>query len=151
MEARTLPFRSRISAFIRRYLRPVPPEGNNRRNPATMDERRATDIETRIREAIRGVCDALRDELRSTPWTLAIREALTRLGHELGCQVRGARPLIDPKKWDTEWLCDVTWVESDDEHTLLSVPLALESEWQTAPDEILWDFQKLLEVAPTSG
>jgi hypothetical protein len=109
-----------------------------------MNEQRAIEIENGVRNAIQQVCDTLRDEPSSTVLTRAIRRSLTQLAHDFGYKVRNALPRTDPKQSDIGWLWDLSWIESDRDNTLRAIPLALESEWNSTWDEILWDFQKLL-------
>jgi hypothetical protein len=56
-----------------------------------------SELENRVNVAIRETMDrAPREKLRTSGWTLRIKEALTSLGLELGFEVRGARPQKDP-------------------------------------------------------
>ena len=49
-----------------------------------------------------------------------------------------------PGPADREWLFDLIWFENSPEKHLKRLVLALESEWNRHPDEILYDFEKLL-------
>jgi hypothetical protein len=102
-----------------------------------------------IQKALQAVCprafsEGWNDDTRR--WTTEVKEALTRLGKELGycCNASG----VDTKDGG-EWLFDVTWTEYDGEY-LISVPLACESQWGTARDgkgvtqDFVNDFEKLL-------
>lgn len=79
-------------------------------------------------------------------WTLELKKRPTDLGRQLGYKVRGAEP--DRRDYfEIGWLWDLTWIEMrEDQRSLASVPLIIESEWNpNFDDEILWwDFQKLL-------
>ncbi len=108
-----------------------------------------SEIEGKVRLSLEQATKRASDERRNdTGWTLAIKEALTELGRQLGYKVRGAQPQATPKDYfETGWLWDLTWVELDGgkDGILLDVPLAVESEWSTDLEgEIVWDFQKLL-------
>lgn len=76
-------------------------------------------------------------------WKVEIMSALSKLGGDLDYEVH-VGPYCDPVN-EAAWLWDMAWLRvSDANNNLLSVPLAVELEWETKLDYILLDFRKLL-------
>jgi hypothetical protein len=74
-------------------------------------------------------------------WTKAIKMPLCELGrvHKYGVSATGI-------KADTgEWLFDMVWCDGNDgPFVFTELILAMECEWSQKPDDIWWDFEKLL-------
>ncbi len=107
-----------------------------------MDTAKLDEIETRVSNAIRGAVDLARDtDPDNRPlWTRALNVAVMNVGDEMGYVVR-VRPSTTAVT--SGWLWDMTWLEFQGD-ALIDIPLAMESEWDTTPSEIQYDFQKLL-------
>lgn len=77
------------------------------------------------------------------PWTKMIKERLGQFGHILGFKTctSGFKD-----EHDKEWLYDLVWYQEDEEHLLIDLPLAVESEWNMDVAQIKYDFEKLLAV-----
>jgi len=78
-------------------------------------------------------------------WTMRLKNALCKLGKPRGYWV-GASHCGEQWKDGGEWLFDLIWIRYEND-VLLSVPLAVESEWGTPnqkTDPIDDDFQKLV-------
>ena len=105
--------------------------------PATY---RLDSIERRVRRAILHV-DARYRALGSSDakWTRAIKNAVGRIGTQLGYQICAAGSRY---KKNGEWLYDLSWVQLI-RGDFVSLPLVLESEWRQ-DEERLYDFQKLV-------
>jgi hypothetical protein len=92
------------------------------------------------------VMDALHDlfetcelpDSDSKGWTRSIKEAVGKVGESLGYEVWAAESQYERRG---EWVFDLGWFQMDST-TVLSVPLAMESEWTLSG--VLEDFQKLL-------
>ena len=95
-----------------------------------MEQALNSEIKRQIEDTIRQAMENVRPvSSRNRDWTIAIIEALTRLGQELRYQVRGALPRTNSSGWDWEWLWDLCWMSEGPEHKILGFPLAVESEW----------------------
>jgi hypothetical protein len=70
---------------------------------------------------------------KDRPWTDAVRRILQKLGDELGMDTHHQLATKG-----TEKLYDLVWLRRG------RMQLALESEWNRRPDEIAYDFEKLL-------
>lgn len=74
-------------------------------------------------------------------WTTAIKHGIGNIGLSAGF-LAGASGF--PTANDHEWLYDLIWFRNSRENYLEELILALESEWEVDPDEIYYDFEKLL-------
>jgi hypothetical protein len=97
------------------------------------------DIETLVKEALIKIpplasAEKWPDDNR---WTQEIKKALRAIGKGSGYYVYSS----GSRSAQGEWLWDMTWLIYEN-HRLISVPLALESEWK--PNGVSDDFQKLL-------
>lgn len=74
-------------------------------------------------------------------WTKTIKKSLRELGreHKYGVSAMGIQA-------DTgEWLFDLVWCDGHDgPFVFTELILAMECEWSQKPDDIWWDFEKLL-------
>lgn len=77
----------------------------------------------------------------NTKWTTRIKSGIGQIGLEAGL-LATASGYPTPK--DREWLYDLIWFQNSPEKHLERLVMALESEWSRDPDEILYDFEKLL-------
>jgi len=79
-------------------------------------------------------------------WTSEIKKQFTKLARSERPEVTIATAESAIKNKDAgEWLYDLVWIKFDkNNHFMLSIELALESEWGNI-DEIYEDFQKLLQ------
>jgi hypothetical protein len=92
------------------------------------------------------IATANHEQRRNAGYTLAVKEALAGLGHELGYVVcastcRGAD--------NGEWLFDLTWLKEGKRPAagtdFIDMPLVVESEWhKDFEEEVLADFGKLM-------
>lgn len=73
--------------------------------------------------------------------TRAVKKAVGELGEKFGFAVATAHRHVGD---DCEWLYDLCWCKEDEDETLLSMPLVMESEWDKSYWGLLCDFQKLL-------
>lgn len=112
-----------------------------------MDNRRVDVVETRVRDAIKeAIATAKREKGGDAGYTRAVKEKLTRSGHELGYVVCAS----ECKEPDNgEWLFDLTWTAEQKRPTggteFIDMPLVVESEWnEDFEEEILSDFDKLM-------
>jgi RNAse (barnase) inhibitor barstar len=76
-----------------------------------------------------------------TEWTSQIKCGIGQIGLEAGL-LATASGYPTPK--DREWLYDLIWFQNSPQKHLERLVMALESEWSRDPDEILYDFEKLL-------
>ena len=76
-----------------------------------------------------------------TEWTTQIKCDIGQIGLDAGL-LATASGYPTPK--DREWLYDLIWFQNSPEKHLEKLVMALESEWSRDPDEILYDFEKLL-------
>jgi hypothetical protein len=78
-------------------------------------------------------------------WTRHVKEWWAKKGTEYGFQVwANGLGLKNPKFKNKEFMVDLLW-EIDSNRTAL-IQMALECEWNTSIDDILWDFCKLVYV-----
>ncbi len=75
----------------------------------------------------------------SAAWTRAVKNAVGRVGANLGYEVYASSCHF--AKYG-EWLFDLTWADYDEDEYLRSIPLVLECEW--IPKEVCDDFCKLM-------
>jgi hypothetical protein len=112
-----------------------------------MDNRQVDVIEARVQGAIRdAIAIAKREKRGDAGYTIAVKESLTGLGHELGYVVCASSCMGAD---NGEWLFDLTWVEerksSNGGTEFMEMPLVVESEWtEDLEEEILSDFDKLM-------
>ena len=74
-------------------------------------------------------------------WTREVKRVVGDIGMKHGFYVCASG---SSKLFDNEWVFDLVWYKNDKDNHLISVPLALESEWLLGFDELKWDFEKLL-------
>lgn len=74
-------------------------------------------------------------------WTKRIKCGIGRIGLDGGLLAVASG---FPTPADREWLFDLIWFQNSESHHLKGLVLALESEWNRHPDDILYDFEKLL-------
>ena len=74
-------------------------------------------------------------------WTQEIKRILGELGTNKGYMIAtsGFRD-----EFESEWLYDLVWYYENENKMLVSVPLVMESEWQSKLDAVKFDFEKLL-------
>jgi len=74
-------------------------------------------------------------------WTREVKRVVGDIGvkHEFYVCASGW-----PGVFDNEWVFDVVWYKNDKDNHLVSIPLALESEWLRGSNDLKWDFEKLL-------
>lgn len=103
-------------------------------------------------EQIKAILESIDHDYRSESkddgaWTQRIFEEIGRLGHTNGYYVCTKKSLYSEANYG-EWLFDQCWLEYEEalnpNTPLLSVPLALECEWQMGVSYIKHDFEKLL-------
>lgn len=82
--------------------------------------------------------------ISSRQWTKRIKEGLSILGKQNGYRIAASHC----SGADTvEWMYDLVWASvQDDPWQLREIPLAMQCEWSTHPDDIVWPFEKLLVV-----
>jgi hypothetical protein len=94
--------------------------------------------------ALRAVAERLKDTgTGNGVWTKEIKKALLTLGREHGYTICTSGVKAD---WG-EWLYDMCWLKHKGDRVYdipVSVPFIMESEWNTNPEEVIVDFQKLL-------
>jgi hypothetical protein len=76
-----------------------------------------------------------------TEWTTHIKCGVGQIGLDAGLLATASGY---PTPADQEWLFDLIWFENSEQKHLKRLVLALESEWNRHPDEICYDFEKLL-------
>ena len=76
-----------------------------------------------------------------TQWTRRIKELLGNLGASLDYDICCGG---FPKFFNPEWLFDLVWFKNNTENLLSTLPLVVESEWNTSLKYIRYDFEKLL-------
>src|SRR5258708_5840230 len=96
------------------------------------------------RQLVRAVRKVDRQYLRlgrsDARWTRAVKNAIGMLGNRHGHQVYGAQCKYHR---NGEWMVDLAW-SVDRGEVVQRLPFVMESEWD--PNEILWDFAKLVVV-----
>lgn len=74
-------------------------------------------------------------------WTREVKRVVGNIGKRYGFYVCASGW---PGVFDNEWVFDLVWYKNDKDEHLVSIPLALESEWLRGFDDLKWDFEKLL-------
>jgi len=79
-------------------------------------------------------------------WTKAVKRVVTKLGQDKNWVVSG-HGIREAD--DSQWLLDLVWVKeySDGRRKrafIREIGLGMECEWNRSPEELDWDFQKLL-------
>ena len=93
-------------------------------------------------EKIKTVLKGISIKLSTRPeWTAAIKDCMYTVGDNEGF---GVCPALSHQNKE-EWLYDLIWYKNTDNHThLKEIILVLESEWDSTPEAIRRDFEKLL-------
>jgi hypothetical protein len=75
-------------------------------------------------------------------WTKRVKECLCTLGKQNGYRIAASHCAGA----DTaEWIYDMVWASvQDDPWQFWEMPLAMQCEWSTHSDDIVWHFEKLL-------
>lgn len=103
-------------------------------------------VEAVVTDALKGIPATMRSRNTSscTDWTRQVKDVLCAAGLRLGFKVGASGCNESLPSWG-EWLYDLTWVEANGPE-LISLPLAVESEWgKKQSDDLAWDFNKLVQ------
>jgi predicted RNA-binding protein with PUA-like domain len=96
------------------------------------------DTERAVMAALRKL-DHSYNKWKTGQCTSEVKKACLSVGRKFGFNVYAT----DLPGKTYEWLYDVCWCK-EDKHFVINMPLAMECEWRTSRDDIVWDFQKLL-------
>lgn len=102
------------------------------------------DMVQRLRDSIERTLLAFSLEDSHAEWTDRLIGELARLGARSGFDVRYSNPAADV----SEWLYDLVWRSEQqvgNASRLTKLELAMESEWGKSEQDILYDFQKLVQ------
>ncbi|MBV6499029.1 MAG: hypothetical protein CJBNEKGG_01478 [Prosthecobacter sp.] len=98
-------------------------------------------LAARIEAFLMGLPKELPRGHSDTEWTTRIKCGIGQIGLEAGLLATASGY---PTPRDREWLYDLIWFQNSPEKHLERLVMALESEWNRHPEEILYDFEKLL-------
>ncbi len=101
-------------------------------------------IENEISKVLNNLAQSIQREggTSNRVWTMRLKENLCTLGKQKGYRIAADHC----KGSDTaEWIYGLVWAAVQDRPwQLWEIPLAMQCEWSTHPDDIVWPFEKLL-------
>ncbi len=99
----------------------------------------STELATLLLSKVKARAHELQSPGSNRAWTKAVFEVLGGAG-----RTRGYEVYCHGAPGGCEWLLDFMWWERTEQ--TMGIKLACESEWYESPDEVSWDFHKLLCV-----
>jgi hypothetical protein len=103
---------------------------------------------TDITNLFKGFPTRLGDRRKDRDWTVQLKDDIGSLGAANGWSICTSG--FKDRGFDCEWLYDLIWYRNTHpDNYLAEVYLVLESEWNTSPTAIKYDFEKLLLAKST--